>query len=91
MQFLLLPILTRSSASSPSFLATFLGNTLYLSGLTYYIYITFLGYNALPFLHHTEILLLPILVLGILWLVSLILGWGIVGQGGAVTGLFWGV
>jgi hypothetical protein len=89
LQFLLLPILTRHSDSSPSFLATFLGNTLYLSAFIYYIYITFLGYNALPFLHHTELLLLPILILGVLWLVSLIVGWGIVGQGGAVAGLFW--
>ncbi|EAS36701.2 uncharacterized protein CIMG_02055 [Coccidioides immitis RS] len=90
-QFLLLPLLTRKSDSSPSFLATLLGNTLYLSAFTYYIYITFLGYNALPFLHHTELLLLPILILAILWFVSLILGWGIVGQGGAVAGLFWGI
>ncbi|PGH10670.1 hypothetical protein AJ80_07426 [Polytolypa hystricis UAMH7299] len=102
LQFLLLPILTRNSssatpsdASSPtstpsaSFLATFLGNTLYLSAFTYYTYITFLGYNALPFLHHTELLLLPILVFAVLWLVSLIVGWGIVGQGGAVKWLFW--
>ncbi|OJD13588.1 hypothetical protein AJ78_05957 [Emergomyces pasteurianus Ep9510] len=94
LQFLLLPILTRnssSSESSPSTLATVLGNTLYLSALTYYAVITFLGYNALPFLHHTEILLVPILILAVLWLVSLIVGWSIVGQGMAVEGLFWGV
>ncbi|KKZ66446.1 hypothetical protein EMCG_07838 [[Emmonsia] crescens] len=94
LQFLLLPILTRNSStseSSPSTLATVLGNTLYLSALTYYTYITFLGYNALPFLHHTELLLVPILILAVLWLVSLIVGWGIVGQGMAVEGLFWGV
>ncbi|KAL2816822.1 UNC-50 [Aspergillus cavernicola] len=87
-QFLLLPLLTRSPSN---FLATFLGNTLYLSALTYYTYITFLGYNALPFLHNTELLLLPILVFAVLWLVSLIAGWGIVMQGRSVEGLFWGV
>ncbi|KAE8395387.1 UNC-50 [Aspergillus alliaceus] len=86
-QFLLLPLLTRSPSN---FLATFLGNTLYLSALTYYTYITFLGYNALPFLHNTELLLLPILAFAILWLVSLIAGWGIVAQGRSVEGLFWG-
>ncbi|OGM45963.1 integral membrane protein [Aspergillus bombycis] len=86
-QFLLLPLLTRSPSN---FLATFLGNTLYLSALAYYTYITFLGYNALPFLHNTELLLLPILAFAILWLVSLIAGWGIVAQGGSVEGLFWG-
>ncbi|KAG2007834.1 hypothetical protein GB937_008193 [Aspergillus fischeri] len=87
-QFLLLPLLTRSPSN---FLATFLGNTLYLSALIYYTYITFLGYNALPFLHNTELLLLPILVLSILWLVSLIAGWGVVLHGHSVEWLFWGV
>ncbi|RAQ43907.1 integral membrane protein [Aspergillus flavus] len=86
-QFLLLPLLTRSPSN---LLSTFLGNTLYLSALAYYTYITFLGYNALPFLHNTELLLLPILAFAVLWLVSLILGWGIVAQGGSVEGLFWG-
>lgn len=85
-QFLVLPLLQRSSNA----LATFLGNTLYLSAVTYYTYITFLGYNALPFLHNTELLLLPILALAVLWLVSLICGWGIVAQGHGVEGLFWG-
>ncbi|KAJ6067618.1 uncharacterized protein N7446_004655 [Penicillium canescens] len=87
-QFLLLPLLTRSPSN---FLATFLGNSLYLSALIYYTYITFLGYNALPFLHNTELLLLPILIFAIMWLVSLIAGWGIVMQGRSVEGLFWGV
>ncbi|TPR05094.1 hypothetical protein CAN33_0033015 [Aspergillus niger] len=86
-QFLLLPLLQRSPSN---FLATFLGNTLYLSAITYYTYITFLGYNALPFLHNTELLLLPILAFAVLWLVSLIAGWGIVAQGRGVEGLFWG-
>ncbi|KAH8428929.1 unc-50 family protein [Aspergillus melleus] len=86
-QFLLLPLLTRTPSN---YLATFLGNTLYLSALTYYTYITFLGYNALPFLHNTELLLLPILAFAIMWLVSLIAGWGVVAQGRGVEGLFWG-
>ncbi|KAL2705610.1 hypothetical protein AAEP93_000860 [Penicillium crustosum] len=87
-QFLLLPLLTRSPSD---FLATFLGNSLYLSALIYYTYITFLGYNALPFLHNTELLLVPILIFAVMWLVSLIAGWGIVMQGHSVKGLFWGV
>ncbi|CAP86174.1 Pc20g08450 [Penicillium rubens Wisconsin 54-1255] len=88
LQFLLLPLLTRSPSN---FLATFLGNSLYLSALIYYTYITFLGYNALPFLHNTELLLVPILIFVVMWLVSLIAGWGIVMQGRSVEGLFWGV
>ncbi|KAL4982761.1 UNC-50 [Aspergillus falconensis] len=87
-QFLLLPLLTRSPSE---FLNIFLGNTLYLSALTYYTYITFLGYNALPFLHNTELLLFPILLFVILWLISLIAGWGVVMQGHIVERFFWGV
>ena len=37
----------------------------------YYALITFLGYNALPFLQHTELLLTPIPILVILWFISL--------------------
>lgn len=87
-QFLLLPLLTRSPSN---FLTTFLGNTLYLSALTYYTYITFLGYNALPFLHNTELLLIPIIAFVVMWLVSLIAGWGVVLHGRSVEGLFWGI
>lgn len=87
-QFILLPILTITPSN---FLATFLGNTLYLSAFIYYTYITFLGYNALPFLHNTELLLVPILVFAVLWLISLIAGWGVVMHGRGVEGLFWGV
>ena len=65
----------------------FVGNTLYLVGFGYYFLIFFLGYNgsclcspeyleltrdqALPFLHHTEFLLSPLLIIGILWFASL--------------------
>ncbi|KAL1866575.1 hypothetical protein Plec18167_009032 [Paecilomyces lecythidis] len=87
-QFLLLPLLTLNPTN---FFAVFVGNTLYLSALTYYTYITFLGYNALPFLHNTELLLLPIAVFAVLWLVSLIARWGVIMPGHAVEGLFFGV
>jgi len=49
----------------------FLSNTLYLLGLNYYFIITFLGYKELPFLHHTELLLVPVAILAILWFASL--------------------
>ena len=48
-----------------------LSNTLYLVALNYYFIINFLGYNALPFLHHTELLLVPCAVTTILWFISL--------------------
>ena len=42
LQFFFLPILTK-----PTFLATLLGNTLYFVALSYYQYITFLGYSGM--------------------------------------------
>lgn len=65
-QFILLPILNR-----PNWISLFLGNTLYLIALVYYFTITFLGYSNMPFLEHTELLLLPIPLLGILYIGSL--------------------
>lgn len=52
-------------------ISTLLGNTLYLVALNYYFIITFMGYNALPFLNHTHLLLAPIAVCTILWFASL--------------------
>lgn len=65
-QFLMMPLLTRDY-----WISIFLGNSLYLIAFSFYSVITFLGYNALPFLHHTEILLFPVVVMVILWAVSL--------------------
>ncbi|XP_071495345.1 protein unc-50 homolog [Diadema antillarum] len=60
------------------FFSTLLGNTLWLIALGYYIYITFLGYSALPFLRRTVALLYPpFLTLFCLYLLSVILGWNI--------------
>ncbi|KAK5173127.1 uncharacterized protein LTR77_003249 [Saxophila tyrrhenica] len=67
LQFLLMPLI----AQDYSFASNFFGNTLYLVALAYYFVITFLGYNALPFLSRTEVLLAPIPVLVIIWLISL--------------------
>ncbi|KAF2730447.1 UNC-50 [Polyplosphaeria fusca] len=65
-QFLLMPVV-----ASRYWLSLLIGNSLYLLALNYYFIITFLGYNALPFLHHTELLLAPIAVCTILWFASL--------------------
>ncbi|CAN6606565.1 hypothetical protein TRVA0_003S01662 [Trichomonascus vanleenenianus] len=65
-QFVMLPLLTRAN-----WLSLFVGNTLYLVALSYYFYITFLGYSNMPFLEHTELLLFPVGVLGVLYLLSL--------------------
>ncbi|CAB4428717.1 unnamed protein product [Rhizophagus irregularis] len=49
----------------------FLGNTMYLVAIGYYCYITFLGYNALPFLLHTEMFLYPVVMFLIIYFISL--------------------
>ncbi|KAE9967395.1 hypothetical protein BLS_006401 [Venturia inaequalis] len=65
-QFLLMPVVAKEY-----WLSLLLGNSLYLLAFGYYTIITFLGYNALPFLAHTELLLFPTGVLTILWFASL--------------------
>ncbi|KAL9018686.1 MAG: hypothetical protein Q9185_004000 [Variospora sp. 1 TL-2023] len=65
-QFMLWPLISRDY-----WISLFLGNTLYLVAAIYYTIIIFLGYNALPFLHHTELLLTPTFAYGVLWFASL--------------------
>ncbi|XP_075544169.1 unc50 RNA binding protein isoform X1 [Dermacentor variabilis] len=48
------------------------GNTLWLIALGYYIYITFLGYSALPILKNTHILLYPLALLLVCYIVTLV-------------------
>ena len=55
LQYFLLPLLL-----SGGFIACLASNLLYGIALSYYHYVTFLGYNALPFLEHTELFLYPI-------------------------------
>lgn len=66
LQFLLMPLIAQDYWVSNLF-----GNTMYLLALSYYFVVTFLGYNALPFLSRTEVLLAPIPVLVVIWLISL--------------------
>ncbi|RUS22351.1 UNC-50 [Endogone sp. FLAS-F59071] len=65
-QFFFMPLLI-----SRSWIALFVGNSMYLFAACYYSYITFLGYNALPFLLHTELFLVPIAILSVLYIASL--------------------
>mmetsp|Transcript_57125 Transcript_57125/g.180812 ORF Transcript_57125/g.180812 Transcript_57125/m.180812 type:complete len:255 (+) Transcript_57125:132-896(+) len=55
LQYFLSPILL-----APGFIPALLSNLLYGAALSYYHYVNFLGYNALPFLEHTELFLYPI-------------------------------
>lgn len=63
--------------SQDGFIARFVGNSFWLIALGYYIYITFLGYSALPILENTQVLLYPLLVLLLLYVVMLIAGYNI--------------
>lgn len=64
-----MPLLARHN-----FVSTFFGNTLYLAAFGYWTVITFLGYNALHFLHHTELLLSPIALWAAIWLICTVTG-----------------
>jgi len=55
--------------------SVFIGNTFWLVALTYYFYITFLGYSALQFLKKTTIFLIPVLPLFAVYLLSLVIKW----------------
>ncbi|KAF3186438.1 hypothetical protein TWF788_003298 [Orbilia oligospora] len=65
-QFFLMPLLSKNW-----WISLFIGNTLYLVAFSFYCVVTFLGYNALPFLSHTEVILFPIVAFVIVWVVSL--------------------
>ena len=54
-----------------------MGNTLYLVAVVYYVYISFLGYSALPFLERSTLFLYPIVVWAILWVVTVALRFSI--------------
>ncbi|KAL4230049.1 Protein unc-50 [Mactra antiquata] len=57
------------------FLGRLFGNTLWLIAISYYIYITFLGYSALPFLKNTRVILYPVTIVIFVYILSLILSW----------------
>uniref|UniRef100_A0A6I8NGB4 Unc-50 inner nuclear membrane RNA binding protein n=2 Tax=Ornithorhynchus anatinus TaxID=9258 RepID=A0A6I8NGB4_ORNAN len=58
-----------------SFVGCLVGNTLWLVAVGYYVYVTFLGYSALPCLRNTVVLLYPYAPLALLYGLSLLLGW----------------
>mmetsp|Transcript_32440 Transcript_32440/g.79389 ORF Transcript_32440/g.79389 Transcript_32440/m.79389 type:complete len:244 (+) Transcript_32440:144-875(+) len=69
LQYFLVMIVLR-----PGFLPTLVSNTLYVTALSAYCYITFLGYEALPFIQGATIFLYPIPLLGLMYIISLGLG-----------------
>ncbi|XP_033743502.1 protein unc-50 homolog [Pecten maximus] len=57
------------------FIGLLIGNTFWLVAIFYYVYITFLGYSALPFLRNTRTLLFPLTGVVLLYILSLVIGW----------------
>ncbi|XP_022915010.1 protein unc-50 homolog [Onthophagus taurus] len=56
------------------FISTFIGNTFWLIACCYYIYITFLGYSSLQFLQRTQVILLAMPIVLMIFVVSLAAG-----------------
>lgn len=69
LQYFLSPLLL-----SRTFISSLLANILYGFALSYYHYMNFLGYSALPFLHATDLFLYPIGVIGLLGLLAILFG-----------------
>jgi hypothetical protein len=66
-QFFLLPLVLREG-----FVPLILANALYAAALSWYWYITHLGYRSLPFLGNTEVFLFPIAAIALVFCGSLI-------------------
>lgn len=67
-QFFLLPLVL----SEDGFLSLFLANTLYAASLSWYWYVTHLGYRSLPFLTNTEAFLFPIAAILLIYVTMLV-------------------
>ncbi|KAJ2727069.1 hypothetical protein GGI07_000187 [Coemansia sp. Benny D115] len=66
LQFFFLPVLMKTS-----WMSLFLGNTLFALAGSAYAYTTYLGFHAMPFLHHQESFLYTIPVIALAYLASL--------------------
>jgi len=69
LQYFLSPLLL-----SRSFFSSLLANLLYGFALSYYWYMNFLGYSALPFLQATDMFLYPIGIIGLMTLLAVLFG-----------------
>jgi len=73
----LMPLLFYGLIDYPYFFARLFGNSIWCAAVFYYIYITFLGYTALPILHKTHIFLYPLTFIFIFFVASVSAGWNI--------------
>lgn len=63
--------------SQDYFFARLFGNTLWLVACLYYVYITFLGYTSLPYLHRTQTVLYATLPLILFYVMTIASGFNI--------------
>lgn len=56
------------------FTARLFANTLFMIAITYYFYITFIGYTSLPYLNRTKLVLYPLVPIYFFYLITLITG-----------------
>ncbi|CAK5078226.1 unnamed protein product [Meloidogyne enterolobii] len=73
----ILPLLFYGLIDYSNFAARALGNSIWCIAVIYYIYITFLGYTALPILKNTHFFLYPITFLFIFFVATISAGWNI--------------
>lgn len=59
------------------FVSRFIGNTLWLVAVAYYCYITYLGYNSLPYLRGTKYILYTLVPVTMMYIVALTSGMNI--------------
>ncbi|CAG9804294.1 unnamed protein product [Chironomus riparius] len=61
------------------FIARVLGNTLWLLAIGYYSYISFLGYNSIPYLKksRTRLILVVVPIFFLFYLITIIIGWNL--------------
>uniref|UniRef100_A0A1I7Z5T7 Protein unc-50 n=1 Tax=Steinernema glaseri TaxID=37863 RepID=A0A1I7Z5T7_9BILA len=72
-----LPFLFYGLIDYPYFFSRLLGNSIWFAAVIYYIYITFLGYTALPILQKTHVFLYPITFIFIFYVATVCAGWNI--------------
>jgi len=70
-------LLYHAVIGQPWTISMVLGNTIWLIALGYYNYVTFLGFSCLPQLRSTRIFLYPLTLLGLLYVITLLLGWNV--------------
>ncbi|KAI1731861.1 UNC-50 family domain-containing protein [Ditylenchus destructor] len=72
-----IPLLFYGVIDYPNFFARLVGNSIWCAAIIYYIYITFLGYTALPILKKTHVFLYPITFIFIFFVATISAGWNV--------------